>query len=107
MAKNQFKVKGKITSLTSRFTVCPLEDMGDEYLCVDANFEFLMVRKAKLEEYHNLALPEVVDPDLHKKAIAAAKDHLPTDTKLIERLRTHLKTKGLEGFNGELEKVRA
>ncbi len=105
MAKNQFKAKGKITSLTSRFTVLPLIDKGEEFLCVDANFEFLMVKKAKLEEYTNLALPEVVDPELHKNAISAAKTHLPADTKMVERLRTHLKTKGVEGFDGELAKV--
>lgn len=107
MAKNQFKEKSKVTSLTSRFTVLPLQDKGDEYLCVDANFQFLMVNKKKLEEYENLALPEVVDPKLHEAAILAAKTHLPADVKVVERLRTHLKTKGLDGFSAELEKALA
>lgn len=107
MAKNQFKAKVKDISLTSRFTVLPLLDKGDEYLCVDANFQFLMVSKSQLEEYTNLALPEVVNPALHKAAMEAAKPHLPEDSKMLERLRMHLKTKGLEGFIDELEKATA
>ena len=107
MAKNQFRDKTKFASLTPRFTVLPLQDKGDEYLCVDANFQFLMVSKKQLEEFENLALPEVVDPKLHHEAIQAASAHLPADAKLIERLRTHLKTKGVEGFGAELKKTLA
>ncbi|MGB3976975.1 MAG: hypothetical protein WBM02_06140 [bacterium] len=107
MAKNQFKEKTKVTALTPRFTVLPLQDKGDEYLCVDANFQFLMVSKKQLEEFENLALPEVVDPVLHQQAIEAAKAHLPSDAKQVERLKTHLKTKGVDGFGAELKKALA
>lgn len=107
MAKNQFKAKGKDLSLTTRFTVLPILEKGDQYLCLDANFNFLMVSKAQLEEYANLALPEVVNPTLHKAAVEAAKPYIPQDQKVIERLRTHLKTKGMDGFLDELAKTMA
>ena len=107
MAKNQFKAKVKELSLTSRFTVLPLVEKGDEFLCVDANFQFLMVSKSQMEEYSNLALPEVVNPALHKAAVEAAKPYLPEDAKIVERLRTFLKTKGAEGFADELQKAMA
>ena len=105
MAKDQFKAKTKAVALTSRFTVLPLIDKGDEYLCVDANFQFLMVKKERLEEYANLALPEVVNPDLHEEAMKAAREHLPGDNAAVEKLRFHLKQKGPEGFDSELEKA--
>ncbi|MCD4654715.1 hypothetical protein K8T06_12385 [bacterium] len=105
MAKDQFKSKSKDKSLTTRFTVLPLVDKGNEFLCVDANFQFLMVNKERLEEYTNMALPEVVNPKLHKEAIEAARQHLPADNKTVEKLRFQLKQKGPDSFLAELEKV--
>ncbi|HPQ39002.1 MAG TPA: hypothetical protein PLV45_01390 [bacterium] len=105
MAKDQFKAKTKETALTSRFTVFPLVEKGDQFLCVDANFQFMMVKKERLEEYENLALPDVINSDLHEKAIQAARDFLPADAKDVEKLRFHLKQKGAEGFEAELEKA--
>ncbi|MBN1295245.1 hypothetical protein JXA80_00600 [bacterium] len=105
MAKDQFKAKTKEVALTTRFTVLPLIDKGDQYLCVDANFQFLMVTKARLEEYENLALPEVVNDALHEQAVQAARVFLPSDSKQVDRLRQLLKTKGPEGFEAELQKI--
>jgi len=48
MAKDQFKTKTKEAALTSRFTVLPLVEKGDQFLCVDANFQFLMVKKERI-----------------------------------------------------------
>jgi len=47
----------------------------------------------------------VINSDLHDQAIQAARDFLPADTKEIEKLRFHLKQKGPEGFDSELEKA--
>lgn len=105
MAKDQFKAKTKEAALTSRFTVFPLVEKGDQFLCVDANFQFMMVKKERLEEYENLALPEVINMDLHEQAIQAALDFLPADAKEIEKLRFHLKQKGPDGFEAELDKA--
>jgi len=105
MAKDQFKVKTKDKSLTTRFTVLPLIDKGDEFLCVDANFQFLMVSKERLEEYTNMALPEVVNPALHSEAIEAARQYLPSNNKAVEKLKFHLKQKGPDTFAAELEKA--
>lgn len=104
MAKDQFKTKQTIKSLTTRFNVLPLIDKGDEFLCVDANFEFLMVSKAQLERYTDMALPETYQEDLNKAAKKAALAHLPGDSKTIDRLRYHLKNNGPDGFEDELNK---
>ncbi len=107
MAKDQFKTKQKVTALTSRFNVVPLIDKGAEFLCVDANFNFLMVQKQQLEKYTDMALPETYQDDLNKKAMEAALAHLPGDSKAIDRLKFHLKTNGIDGFEDELNKFLA
>ncbi len=107
MAKDQFKTKQKVVSLTSRFNVVPLVDKGAGFLCVDANFNFLMVQKQQLEKYTDMALPETYQDDLNKKAMKEALAHLPGDSKKVDRLKFHLKTNGIDGFEDELTKQMA
>ncbi len=105
MAKDQFKKEVKVTALTSRFSVLPLIDKGDSSLCVDANFNFLLVKKERLNFYAEMALPETFQEELLKQAIEAAKPHLPSDPKAVERLVLFLKQKGTQGFADELTKA--
>lgn len=105
MAKDQFKTKTKDAALCTRFAVFPLIDKGDDFLCVDANFQFLLVSKERLEEYESLALPEMMNPDLHSKAVEAAKEFLPADNKMVDKLRFFLKQKGPDNFEAELDKL--
>ena len=104
MAKDQFRDKQKVVSLTSRFEVLPLLEKDDEFLCVDANFNFLAVKKARLEQYNGMALPETYDSKLTAAAKLAAKSYLPQEQKKIDKLVFHLKNKGVAGFLDELNK---
>ena len=47
----------------------------------------------------------MMNPELHSKAVDAAKPFLPTDSKMIEKLRFFLKQKGPENFEAELQKL--
>ncbi len=105
MAKDQFKKVVKTTSLTDRFSVLPLIEKGDEFLCVDADFNFLMMTKDRIAEMDALALPELFDSEKKQKSIDAAKEYLPEDPKIVERLRKHLKQNGPKDFESELQKA--
>ncbi len=105
MAKDQFKAKSKSKSLVSRFSAYPLIDKGDAFLCVDANFNFLMVDKGRLEEYKHFALPEIFDKNLSQKAREAAQQYLPQDAKKLDQLRVHLRLKGVAGFEDLYKKA--
>ncbi|MBN1552022.1 hypothetical protein JW979_11150 [bacterium] len=105
MAKDQFKVKTKVKDLVSRFSVIPLVEKGSDFLCVDANFNFLLVSKAKLEQYAEFALPETFDKTLSERAREAARQYLPGDQGKIDALIQHLKQKGIEGFGDVLAKA--
>jgi hypothetical protein len=98
MAKDQFKAKQKDKSLVSRFSALPLIDKGDDFLCIDANFNFLMVKKDRLEQFQHFALPEIFDPIISEQAKQAARTYLPKDQKQLDMLQAHLKNKGVEGF---------
>jgi len=105
MAKDQFKSKQKFKALCTRFKVVPLVDKGEEFLCVDANYNFLMVQKTQIDKYAEMALPETYRDDLNKLAMASTKDHLPKDPKKVELLKYHLKQNGIDGFEAELDKL--
>jgi hypothetical protein len=107
MAKDQFKQKVKIEALTTRFSVLPLIDKGEDALCVDANFNFLLVSKAKLAQYTEIALPETFDTKLFETAKEKARAFLPKDNKKIEGLVTFLKANGAKGFQEALDKALA
>lgn len=104
MAKDQFKVKVKSEALTTRFQVLPLVEKGEENLCVDANFNFLVVSKARLDEFAEIALPETFDQQLFEQAKLRAKQYLPADPKKVEGLVVFLKNNGAKGFQEALEK---
>ena len=105
MAKDQFKQKVKIEALTTRFGVCPLIEKGEDMLCVDANFNFLLVSKAKIERYKLVALPETYDSQLFETAKEKAKVFLPKEQKKIESLVSILKANGLKGFQEAYDKA--
>lgn len=107
MAKDQFKAKTKVESLTSRFAVLPLLEKGEDSLCVDANFNFLLVKKSRLVEYADVALPETFDQKLFEQAKERAKNFLPADSKKVEGLVTYLKNNGAKGFQEALDKALA
>jgi hypothetical protein len=60
-----------------------------------------------LEEYAELALPEIYDTTLNEEARKAAEAYLPSDPKKVEQLVKFLKSKGPDGFEAELEKALA
>jgi hypothetical protein len=105
MAKDQFKAKTKIKSLAPRFGVFPLIDHGEEFLCVDANFNFVAVKRWKIEQYSQFALSETFDKTISEQAQEAAKAYLPSDPKQVEKLVYHLKHNGADGFEEELQKM--
>jgi hypothetical protein len=107
MAKDQFKVKVKSEALVSRFSVLPLIDKGEESLCVDANFNFLLVKKSRLEEFSSMALPETYDTQLFEQAKTKAKPHIPADQKKLDGLINFLKSNGAKGFEEALNKAMA
>lgn len=105
MAKDQFKAKTKVESLAPRFGVLPLIDKGEAFLCIDANFHFVMVKRWKIEQYSQFAISETFDKTVAEEAREAAKAHLPADPKKVEQLIVYLKTKGISGFEEELQKM--
>ena len=90
--------------MTDRFSVLPLMEKGDSYLCVDANFNFLLLKKNTVEEYLALAIPQLFDTTENSEVIQQAKQYLPTDPKKLRQLILHLKQKGPNGFEDVLNK---
>lgn len=105
MAKDQFKAKTKARLVSNRFGVMPLIDKGEEFLCVDANYNFLMIRKERIEMMAQIALPETYDAALYEKAKEAAKTYLPTDQKKFDLLVFFLKNTGATGFGDYYTKI--
>ena len=64
--KSQQKSKVKV-AVKERFSVLPLVEKGDEFLCVDAKNNFLVISKKSLELYPTFALPETFDAKSSKK----------------------------------------
>jgi len=107
MAKDKIKAKAKVKPLASRFSVMPLVDKGEEFLCIDANWNFVVVKKTRLEQYSELALPETYQEELFREAMKKASEYLPSDSKKVDNLVYRLKQKGVTGFEEELNKALA